>query len=124
MCSDPSTFDADHISRYECRRNDGPCDFGDCYCHEKSCQTSAKVCEIDKRLTVCVDWVCMDAIHDCGKYKAEGMCVSKKYAEARENGYYDHNEHEDENECHAQKCKTDAAYCESMAGQKSTLQNV
>ena len=59
---------------------------------KESCRTSAKVCEIDKRLTAYVDRVCLDAIHDCGKYKVQGMCLSKKYAEARdENGYFDHN---------------------------------
>ena len=47
LCTDPSSFDADHISTFNCKDN---CNSGDCHCHERSCRTSAKICEIDKRL--------------------------------------------------------------------------
>ena len=115
LCTDPSSFDADHISTFMCTKDN--CNSGDCHCHERSCRTSAKICEIDKRLTAFVDQVCLNAISECNRKKVQGMCLSKKYAEARDkNGYFNHNNYELV-ECHEEKCKMDAAYCESLAGQ-------
>ena len=117
LCTDPSAFDADHISTFMCTKD--ACNSGDCIVMKDHAVHQQKYAKLIKVLTAFVDQVCLDAISECNRFKVQGMCLSKKYVEARDkNKYFDYNNYE-RVECHTEKCKTDAAYCESLAGQNN-----